>query len=50
VGTGPPEAIQMYEGLAKSLGLQRTVFLGPKSALEKTWLKEITKMFAKPSG
>ena len=31
VGTGPPEAIQMYEGLAKSLGLQRTVFLGPKS-------------------
>ncbi|CAE7225427.1 mshA [Symbiodinium natans] len=31
VGTGPPEAIQLYEGLAKSLGLQRTVFLGPKS-------------------
>ncbi|CAE7315015.1 mshA [Symbiodinium pilosum] len=30
VGTGPPEAIEKYEGLAKSLGLQRSIFLGPK--------------------
>jgi len=28
VGTGPPEAIEQYEGLAKKLGLQRTLFVG----------------------
>merc|ERR1711881_131919 len=30
VGSGPKEAIEEYEGLAKKLGLQRTFFLGPK--------------------
>merc|ERR1711948_42782 len=30
VGSGPPEAIELYEGLAKKIGLQRTFFLGPK--------------------
>merc|ERR1719181_2604674 len=30
VGSGPPEAIEQYEGLAKKLGLKRTFFLGPK--------------------
>jgi len=30
VGSGPKEAIEEYEGLAKKLGLKRTFFLGPK--------------------
>jgi glycosyltransferase involved in cell wall biosynthesis len=30
VGSGPPEAIAEYEGLAKKLGLKRTFFVGPK--------------------
>jgi len=30
VGSGPPEAIELYEGLATKLGLERTFFLGPK--------------------
>merc|ERR1719299_69994 len=30
VGSGPPEAVEMYEGLARSLELKRTFFLGPK--------------------
>merc|ERR1712203_1094620 len=30
VGSGPAEAIEQYEGLAKTLALQRTFFLGPK--------------------
>jgi len=30
VGSGPPEAVEKYEGLAKSLELKRTFFLGPK--------------------
>jgi len=28
VGSGPPEAVEQYEGLAKSLSLQRTFFVG----------------------
>lgn len=30
VGSGPKEAIEEYEGLAKKLGLKRTFFVGPK--------------------
>jgi glycosyltransferase involved in cell wall biosynthesis len=30
VGSGPQEAIEEYEGLAKKLGLKRTFFVGPK--------------------
>lgn len=30
VGTGPPEAIAQFEGLAKELKLKRVFFLGPK--------------------
>jgi len=30
VGSGPKEAIEEYEGLAKKLGLKKTFFLGPK--------------------
>jgi len=30
VGSGPKEAIAEYEGLAKTLGLKRTFFVGPK--------------------
>jgi len=30
VGHGPPEAVALYTGLAKKLGLQRTFFVGPK--------------------
>ncbi|CAK8995701.1 SNF-related serine/threonine-protein kinase (SNF1-related kinase) [Durusdinium trenchii] len=47
VGTGPPEAIEMYEGLSKSLGLQRTVFLGPKS---QDVLAELFSMSEEPFG
>merc|ERR1712151_176465 len=28
VGSGPPESVELYEGLAKKLGLQRTFFVG----------------------
>eukprot|EP00933_Yihiella_yeosuensis_P016143 TRINITY_DN1389_c3_g1_i6.p1 TRINITY_DN1389_c3_g1~~TRINITY_DN1389_c3_g1_i6.p1 ORF type:complete len:507 (-),score=130.52 TRINITY_DN1389_c3_g1_i6:237-1664(-) len=30
IGSGPPEAIEQYEGLAKKLELKRCFFLGPK--------------------
>eukprot|EP00435_Cladocopium_sp_Y103_P066106 s858_g28.t1 len=30
VGTGPPDAVEKYQTMAKTLGLERTVFLGPK--------------------
>merc|ERR1719247_1157826 len=30
VGSGPPEAVEQYESLAKTLNLKRTFFLGPK--------------------
>eukprot|EP00929_Paragymnodinium_shiwhaense_P076598 TRINITY_DN3939_c0_g1_i7.p1 TRINITY_DN3939_c0_g1~~TRINITY_DN3939_c0_g1_i7.p1 ORF type:complete len:513 (+),score=179.17 TRINITY_DN3939_c0_g1_i7:69-1607(+) len=30
VGSGPADAIEQYEGLAKKLGLKRTFFVGPK--------------------
>lgn len=30
VGSGPKEAVEEYEGLAKKLGLKRTFFVGPK--------------------
>jgi len=30
VGSGPPEAVALYEGMAQKLGLQRTLFLGAK--------------------
>jgi len=30
VGSGPPEAVEQYEGLAKKLGLKRTLFVGAK--------------------
>merc|ERR1719221_64777 len=30
VGSGPKEAIALYEGMAKKLGLKRTFFVGPK--------------------
>lgn len=30
VGHGPPEAVALYTGLAKTLGLKRTFFVGPK--------------------
>ncbi|CAK9072383.1 unnamed protein product [Durusdinium trenchii] len=30
VGTGPPDAVEKYHTMAKTLGLERTVFLGPK--------------------
>mmetsp|Transcript_9587 Transcript_9587/g.21377 ORF Transcript_9587/g.21377 Transcript_9587/m.21377 type:complete len:1067 (-) Transcript_9587:225-3425(-) len=31
IGSGPPEAVTQYEGLAKSLGLQRIFFIGSQS-------------------
>jgi len=31
VGTGPPEAVELYWGMGKILNLERTFFLGPKN-------------------
>ena len=36
VGTGPPDAVEKYHTMAKTLGLERTVFLGPKGFLANT--------------
>mmetsp|Transcript_51281 Transcript_51281/g.111300 ORF Transcript_51281/g.111300 Transcript_51281/m.111300 type:complete len:485 (+) Transcript_51281:36-1490(+) len=49
VGSGPPEAIQTYEGLALLLGLKRTFFVGPKQQPDLAELFSMSEVGVFPS-